>query len=320
MNSCLPDESTLQCLIAEIEASAPLPHHAALLAAAERRIPDCPWRFAMSRGGWYRSGGLLSADGTRIADNLEGWVRRELAACGDDLGEFLDRHDGAMLVTRHAGKSHYFVARHGPEPADFLQLEIEELQEILERMLWDRQSPPVDVMELTEPVKAAAVQAQIVGAPYYRFRRLTDMRRIVARPAVPGYPQPAINRFMAEWTQGRGAEKGHFSDYWVVAVREQHDRYNNLVLSAAPVSPRARQLKTFQWNLGAKGLDAAAQLQAFDRAAGHPGAWYFHMVAGAHVPRDIAYALMADIEAGYGYLAAADQALLRGWLSAPYSA
>ncbi|PIV88048.1 MAG: hypothetical protein COW48_08215, partial [Hydrogenophilales bacterium CG17_big_fil_post_rev_8_21_14_2_50_63_12] len=88
MNSCVPDESTVQRLIAEIEASTPRPHHASLLAITARLIPECPCRFALTRGGWYRSGGLIRDDGERVADKLEDWVSRELAACGDDLGEF----------------------------------------------------------------------------------------------------------------------------------------------------------------------------------------------------------------------------------------
>jgi hypothetical protein len=319
MNSCVPDESTLQRLIAEIDASTPRPHHATLLAAAARLIPDCPWRFALTRGGWYRVGGVIGTDGARLADNLEDWVNAAMAACDDDLGEFLERHASALLVTRHAGKSHYFVARYGPEPADFLQLEVEELQEILDRRLWDEAAPPADAMELTDPIVAASVPAQPVAAPYYRFRRLTDMRRVAARlPAPVGKPS-AIGRFMSEWRQSRAGEKAHLCEHWIVALREQHDRYNNTILSASPVSLHARQLKPFPWDARLKGLEAAAQLQAFDRAAGYPGAWYFHMIAGALVPRDVAYALMADIEAGFGYLAASDLALLKGWLADPYS-
>jgi hypothetical protein len=145
-------------LVDEIEASIPRPHHATLLAAAERLIPDCPWCFVLTRGGWYRAGGVVSPEGACLADKLDEWVEREMADCGDDLGEFLVRHDCALLVTRHVGKSHYFVARYGPAPADFLQLEVEELQELLDRQLWDESAPPADAMEITEPINAATAR------------------------------------------------------------------------------------------------------------------------------------------------------------------
>lgn len=319
MNSCVPDETTLQRLIAEIDASPPRPHHAALLAAAASLIPDCPWRFALTRGGWYREGGVIGADGRRIAEHLSGWVAEEMEDCDDDIGEFLERHGSDLLVTRYTGKSHYFVARYGPEPADFLQLEVEELQETLDRQLWDPAAPPGDAIELTEPSLTVPVAPQPVAASHYRYRRMTDMRRVAARLHVPVGKPAAISRFMSEWDQGRAGECGHFCEHWIIAVREQHDRYNNIVLSATPVSLHARELKPFHWDSALHGLDAAAQLQAFDRAAGYPGAWYFHMVAGALVPRDVAYAVMADIEAGYGYLGDAELGLLKGWLGDPYS-
>jgi hypothetical protein len=318
MNSCVPDESTVQRLIAEIEASTPRPHHASLLAAAEKLIPDCPCRFALTRGGWYRAGGVIRADGERVANNLDDWLTQELADCDDDVGEFMDRHaDSELIATRHTGRTHYFVAPYGNAPAEFLQVEVEEMQEVLDRHLWDTNAPPVDAQELADPIKPATVPAQAVGAPYYRFRRLTDMRQVVARLHAPVGSLPALSRLMQEWAGSRAGS--HFSEHWIVALREHHDRYNNAVLSATPVSRHERKLKPFHWNTELRGLDAAQQLQAFDRAAGYPGAWYFHLVAGGLTPRDMAFAAMQDIESGYGYLGDAETALLTGWLRVPYS-
>jgi len=320
MNSCVPDESTVQRLIAEIEASTPRPHHASLLAVTARLLPDCPCHFALTRGGWYRSGGILHAHGERVADKLEAWVSQELADCGDDLGEFIDRHaDSELLATRHTGRTHYFVAPYGSAPTDFLQLEVEEMQEVLDRRLWDAASPPLDIQELTEPSKPASVPAQAVGAPYYRFRRLTDLSQVAARLRGPVGDTPSLIRFVQEWAGSRSGQGKHFSEHWIVALREQHDRYNNVVLSATPISRHARALKPFHWNSALRGLDAARQLQSFDRAAGYPGAWYFHLVAGGITPRDMAFAAMQDIESGFGYLGDMETALLTGWLRTPYS-
>lgn len=321
MNSCVPDEATVQRLIAEIEASTPRPHHASLLTATARLIPDCACRFALTRGGWYRSGGLLNGMGERLSNSSEDWVARELADCAEDLGTFLDRHAAdELIVTRHTGRTHYFVAPYGPAAAAYLQLEVEEMQEVLDRRLWDAACPPTDPQELLDPFKPALVPAQPVGAPYYRFRRLTDLRNVIARLRSPIGALPNLTRFMQEWENSRGGRNDHFCDHWIVALREHHDRYDNVVLSAVPVSRHARQLKPFPWNGALRGLDAAEQLRAFDRAAGYPGAWYFHLVAGGLVPRDIAFALQKDLDAGFSYLRDAETSLLMGWLREPYSA
>lgn len=328
MNRCVPDESTVQRLIAEIEASTPRPHHASLLAVTERLLPDCAWRFALTRGGWYRAGGLIRADGERLADNLEDWLTHELNTCGDDLGEFLDRHaDEELLVTRHTGRTHYFVLPYGSEPAEFLQLEVEELQEVIDRKLWDPAAPPADLQELSEPIKPLLAPAQVVGKPYYRFRRLTDIRQVISRLPAPFGELHPLDRFLHEWRASRaGMQSGdgtrggkHFSEHWVIALREHHDRYHNAMLNAAPVSLHARQLKSFQWNETLTGLDAGRQFEAFDRAAGYTGAWYFHLITSGLTPRNMAFTALHDIEAGFGYLGDLDTALLYGWLHKPYT-
>jgi hypothetical protein len=319
MTACTPDEASLQRFIAEIEASAPKPHHSGLLASAAHLDADCPFRFALTRGSWYRPGGLIRADGERVADDLERWAEEALSACAGDIDELVERHAGeGLLATRHAGRSHYFVAAYGPGPADFMQLEVEELQEVFDRRLIDPARPPGDIAELTEPLVPLRVDAQPVGRPYYRFRRLVDMRRILASQAAPGPGQTPLARFMAEWQASRAAERGHFSDHWVLAVREHQDRYGNRLTGAAPVSRHARKLKSFHWYPDRRGVELGDQVHAFDRA-GYPSAWYFHLVSGALTPTAVAYGVLSDIDAGYGYLAEKDAELLRGWAAAPYA-
>lgn len=320
MNGCVPDEPTLRRLIAEIEAAPPRPHHSALLANAARLLPDCEFRFALTRGGWYRPGGLIRPDGERVADDIEAWIETALAECGGDLAECLDRHAGEeLLATRHAGHSHYFIGTYGPGVADFMQLEVEELQEVLDRRLIDPDNLPADQAELSEPMKPLTVPAQPVGRPYYRYRRLTDLRQVLAGQSAPGTEPSPLARFLEQWEHSRASERGHFSDHWIVALREHQDRYRNRVLSATPVSRHARVLKSFHWHPDARGTDLGDQVHAYDRTAGFPSAWYFNMVAGGLVPQDIAQALKADLEAGYGYLPDDGIRLLNQWLEQPYT-
>ncbi|MEW6679375.1 MAG: hypothetical protein AB1421_15790 [Pseudomonadota bacterium] len=320
MIGCPPDAPALQRFIQALDTLPPRPHHAALLEAANSLVPDCPFRHALTRGGWYRPGGVIRPDGTRLADDLETWAEAELADCDEDMGLFLERHaDAGLLATRQAGRTHYFVAPIGMAPADYLQLEVEEVQEVLDRQLIHPAAPPTDLPELTEPLDPALVPPQPVDRPRYRFRRLTDLRQVLARqPAAPGSLAP-LARFMAEWTESSAGAQGHFSDHWIVAVREHLDRYRNTQLNATPVSRHGRKLKTFQWQTDARGTGLADQLHAFDRAAGYPAAWYFHLVAGAITPRPVAYALAEDLAADYHYLPTSDQKILETWLTAPYS-
>lgn len=320
MNGCPIDEGSLNRLQAEIEASPPRPHHSALMEAVTRVLPGRTFRFALTRGGWYRPGGVIRADGTRLSDDLVSWAEGELAACQDDMGEFLERHgEDDLLTTRHSGRTHYFVSPYGRNPADFLQLEVEELQEVLDRRLIHPDTPPNDLEELTDPLKPALVDAQAVGAPRYLFRRLNDIRLAAARlPAGMGELSPA-GRFMAEWSASSAATRGHFSDYWILALREHKDRYRNSVMAATPVSLLARRLKPFHGRTDVRGVELSDQIHAFDRAAGYSAAWYFHLVAGALVPREIVHNLMQDIVEDFHYLPEQDATLLEAWVRSPYS-
>ena len=290
MNACPIDDHALRQLVAQLESTPPRPHHSGLLETANRALPGQPFHFVLSRGGWYRPGGVV-------------------------------RHgDDGLLATRHSGRTHYLVAPYGPAPADFLQLEIEELNEVLDRRLFSENDPPADLQELIDPLRPSTLEAHPVAPPHYRFRRLTDMRYAVARlPAPIGQLHP-LARFLGEWMSSQRRSKDHFCGHWIVALREHQDRYRNPVLSASPVSLHARALKPFHWDAQAHGVDAASQLLAFDRAAGYPGAWYFHMVAGGLTPRDVATTPAGDLDAGFNYLREQDARLLVEWMRAPYSA
>ncbi|MFZ3018337.1 MAG: hypothetical protein WA056_07775 [Gallionella sp.] len=320
MSLYTPDETALRDLAAEIESIPPRPHHAALLEIANRIRPGCTFSHALSRGGWYRTGGVIAADGAPLADSVEAWANAGLRACGDDFNELVERHVGEGLqVTRHSGRTHYFVAAYGPAPADFLQLEVEELQEVLDRQLIDAANPPQDMHELAEPIVPLELDAQAVGAPRYRFRRLIDVRQAVARANSAEGRNAGLARLFADWTHSSAAARGHFSEHWIIGLREHLDRYRNPVTSVSLVSRHARELKPFQWNEGLSGTEMLAQLQAFDRAAAYPAAWYFHLVAGNFTPPRVAYAIARDLDAGFDYLPETEAVLVKDWVAAPYS-
>lgn len=320
MIGCPPEEPALRRFILALADIPPRPHHASLLEATARLLPGCGFHHALTRSGWYRPGGVILPDGTRLADDLEMWAEAELASCDGDMGALVERHaDSGLMATRQAGRTHYFVSPVGPGPDEFLQLEVEEVQEVLDRRLINPAELPEDLPELMEPLRPDGLPPQAVGGPRYQFRRLTDVRQVLARQPAPVGGQSPLGRFMGEWSAGAAGARGHFCDHWIVALREHLDRYRNTTLSASPVSRHARQLKPFPWQPAARGTGMAEQLHAFDRAAGYPAAWYFHLVAGGITPHAVAYGIAEDLAADFHYLPEADEKILMGWLAAPYS-
>jgi len=263
-------------------------------------------------------GGVLGAGGEHLGHDLEAWVDAELAKCGDDFSEFLARHSG-LLATRHMGRTHYFAAPDGSAPEDFLQLEVEELQEVFDRKLIDPDRPPADRQELVEPIVRAKVDGHAAGSPRYRFVRLVDVRQVLAGQSVAQGVSP-LARFMSDWSQSRAAERGRFCDHWLIAGLDRYDASVDTPFTAIPMSAHVRTLKPFQWDETKGGTDMGDQIRDFDRAAGYPGAWYFHVVAGALVPDTLPGALKRDLDGGYRYLADKELGLLERLVAEPYRA
>lgn len=292
----------------------PLPGHATLLDALRREGgPDFSPR--LSRGGWFRPGRIINAKGDEISSDALHWLERAWAECGEDGAVFAEEYvDSTLALTLEQGVSHYFVAPCGPGPEDYLQLEIEELQEVISHPLAHRNETADAVEALLErPTDSAPPLA--LGRPRYRFRRLTDIRAFMSRiEQLPGKPAPVL-RFLAEWAASSAGQQRNLCDHWVLALSEHLDRYRQPRASAVPV---AAHVPLWSGTPAVRGITLAQQLHDFDRSAGYGFAWYFHMVSAHRVPRSIAPEVFADLQDGMAYLPERDAALIHGWMREPY--
>ena len=91
-----------------------------------------------------------------------------------------------LYATRLVGSTHYLVAPAGENPADFLQLEIEELQEVRSHRLGE--GDPASLNELVDPA-ALPPRPHPLGLPVYRFRRLLHVGATLLRMAAQS-PEP----------------------------------------------------------------------------------------------------------------------------------
>lgn len=292
----------------------PLPGHATLLDALRREGgPDLTPR--LSRGGWFRPGRIVNAKGHEVSADALHWLERAWVECGEDGAAFAEEYaESSLTLTLEQGVSHYFVAPCGPEPRDYLQLEVEELQEVISHPLGGCREP-VDAVEALLERPAGSPPPQPLGLPRYRFRRMTDIRAFVSRiEHQAGKPAPVL-RFIDEWAASSAGRQRHFCDHWVLALSEHLDRYRQARAGAVPVAAYAPQ-----WHAGpgARGTALAQQLHEFDRAAGYGFAWYFHLVSAHRVPRSTAPEVFADLQDGMAYLPERDAALVHAWMREPY--
>lgn len=283
--------------------------------------PDLAFREVLARGGWYRLGGVVDDGGAHVADDLEQWAEAELAARDDDMGALCDDYAGRGLrATRLAGRTHYFVAACGPRATDFIQLEIEELQEMVCHPLFADGSLPAGIEELVDPRggDGSCAAATPLGAPFLALRRLTPVGSFLARMASQKpEPQP-IHRFIAAWESSSAGAVTQFSNHWMLALREHLDRYKQTVLHASPVAARNGAPPKFAASFGMQGLALHEALARYDKAVGYPMAWFFHMLTTRSAPHALASAVIDDLQAGFHYLPDRDAAVVKNWLYQPY--
>lgn len=292
---------------------------AALAREIQLIAPDLSFREVLARGGWYRLGGVVDREDNRLAGDIEQWAAGALAVHGDDFQALAEAcGESGLRATRLNGKTHYWIAPTGTDAADFIQIEIEELQEVVCQPLFDGGELPGSIEELIDACVTRAGKPTPLGIPFYALRRVTDASEFLARlRGQKPEPQP-VHRFVEAWEKSSAGNAAQFSNQWVLAVREHLDRYRQPILSATPVAAIVGQPPRFEGSFGARGLALAGALQRFDRQAGYPLAWFFHMLTTKAVPHAVAAIVVEDMQGGFAYLPERDVKIVKDWLFRPY--
>jgi len=177
---------------------------------------------------------------------------------------------------------------------------------------------PGSLEELVDP-QGSNTALQALGLPFYAFRRLQHIGAFLKR-MLGQKPEPAaVHRMLEDWTTSSANSTSTFYNHWVIATREHLDRYHQTVFRAQPISTRAGEAPEFTATKGTNGLELYAALGHFDREAGYPLAWYFHMLTTKAVPHWVAQTVVEDALAGFAYLPQRDVDVVRRWLHRPYS-
>lgn len=298
---------------------------AAMARELSRVLPDWRFRETLCRGGWYRLGGVIAEDGRRVADNLGEWAASALDACGGDMVALFEEFaDSALRATVLSGRTHYLVASvAGGGATDFLQLELEDLQETGSHRLFQRECLPGTLDELVDSRCAAAGQCGDarcgvpLGAARYRFRRLVHVGDAIARMRTQSLDVQPIHRFVADW-EASSAAGAVLCNHWVIGLRDHLNRYRQIVTRATPIPAVHGELPRFEAREDASGLSLQGALTAFDRAVGYPMAWFFSFVCGQRVPHWVVSSVLADNAAGFSYLPERDLEVVRRWVHNPY--
>lgn len=295
--------------------------HTLLLQKLAQQYPDLSFTHVLTRGGWHRSGGILDNKGKRISDNLREWVETK---SNGDMNKLLAQYaDSGYIATSLIGQTHYLVAQTGETAQEFVQLEVEELQEVVDRVMFNHELMADDIEDIIEPVDVEKLFPEPIGMPCYMFRRITAindfMQSMVARLAERGKTNIPALRFMQDWDRGSSKDAGSFCEYWVLALQQYTDAWGETITSVKPVSTFAKDLNLIKLNGEHRGAGLANLIHNFDHSIGYPMAWYFFMLSHSEVPYQLAEAIHKDLMGAYDYLPAKDLKVLNDWSEKPYS-
>lgn len=290
--------------------------HGALVSALKDLMPGMDFAVTHERAGWHRIGGVMLRDGTRISENLRNWAETELAEIGPDTA--LPENSEDYLATRFDGRTLYLTAPTGPQPWDFVQVELEVVQEVIDRVLFPDDFVAGDIEDFLDPRGAKRLVPDPVGGEHYRFRSVHHIAHLIAELDTSIHTNRRFARFLEDWSNSRAGNYARFCDHWVLRMFRYVDRFGEQKLEATPISLG----KIERISLGEEcpaGGNLARLFAEFDKATGYPMAWYFHMLTSQkdlHVIAEQAYRDHRDNE--FAYLPERDFAVIRAWHREPY--
>ncbi|WP_316368763.1 hypothetical protein [Candidatus Thiodiazotropha sp. CDECU1] len=284
--------------------------------ALQSALEDDDLKSVMTRGGWHRWGGVVDGEYAPVASNLRQWAED---VSGGDVDELIYSYrDRGYFVTHLAGKSHYFTLPTGDRPEQFVQIEVEELQEVIARPLIDHDWFPESLEEFLDPLDYPQLEPEPVTPPYYRFRRMIEMDKLLDAPAESDRNLNNLRRFFNDWQHSSAGDADQFCRQWVLLLREYQDSYGETRLNARPMAKLHGALPELPDGALLSGAALANAIHGYDREVGYPFAWFFNMLSRKSSNYSVAEAVLKDQMGAYDYLPVRDLKVLRGWEERPY--
>jgi hypothetical protein len=291
-----------------------------LLSTLQSLNPDYPIRLAKTGEEWYRLGGIVDMEGNRIASDLIEWTERTYIECGKNLQTLIDHaRKQKLIATRQTGNTLHFVVQTGSKAEQFIQIDIDKTHEMSDRLLVSEYNPPDDLEEFIDPLEPECIEAFSIGTSRYSYRRKTDVAIFMDEINKYHIEEHPVQRFMDDWNRSSALQKAVLSDDWIVRPFRHTGRFGEQIINIEIINTQQKHLPQLDDINGKKGVSLHNLLTRFDRQAGYPFAWFFYMVKGKLVSSHSGVAVFKDISGDFSYLPERDVAVLKDWVSTPYS-
>jgi len=282
-------------------------------------LPGQPFHYIFTDNDWYRVGGIVTSDGARLADSLEDWLGAHFSG---DIADFAARFGrSGYRVTNVRGKTHYFSASMGDAALDFVQVEVEEVDEVVSHDLIDAQHIPDSIETIIDPLDPSPVEAVPVTPPRYQCKRITNFSDLAEDLISDFSGDRNFRRFLDEWQRSTASDHVAFHDCWAVTVVP-------LLRAVSEHKTKVRLLSRFADRIHAydmSGRGAAGHIlnmiASVDRECGFPMAWYFLLVTKKYMSHALAASIRQELgwkRQPYITFADADREIFEAWIDNPY--
>lgn len=277
------------------------------------------YRLIFTERDWYRVGGVISSDGKRLADNLEDWIDDNF---DDDIMDFVARFgDSGYRVTSLSGKTHYLAAGGGDGPLDFIQIEIEEIQEVVGHDLIDRDHIPDSMEAIIDPMEPRQLTPDSVSPARYVCKNVICFSDLAEDLISDFSGDPDFRRFLDEWERSSASDAVAFKDVWSVNVlpvlRDVGEHKHKVKL----LSPYADQIHAYDMSGGDSAGHILSMIASVDRESGFPMAWYFLLVTKKFMSHGLASTILQELGwRNQDFISFADKDLeiFESWVKNPY--
>ena len=277
-------------------------------------------RLARTGDEWYRLGGVVDMNGKRIANDLIEWTERTYIECGKNLQTLIDHaRDQQLIATRQTGNTLYFVMQTGKKAEDFIQIDIDKTHEMADRLLVNDHQPPEDLEEFIDPLEPDCIEAFGIGTARYTYRRKTDVAVFMDEINKHHLEEHSVQRFMDDWNRSTAGQNAVLCEDWIIRPYRHVGRFNEQIINIELINTQNKNIPRLDDIAGKKGVALQSLLTRFDRQVGYPFAWFFYMLKGKLVTPQVATAVFRDLSGDFSYLPERDIAVLKDWISTPYS-
>lgn len=290
-----------------------------LLEALKDRFPGVDFRLTRGAEDWYRIGGVVDAEGNRLARDISEWADRAFLECGQNFKTLLRYcRENGLIATRYQGVTLYIVAVTGERAENFFQIEVDRVQEVRDRLLVGNGQQPEDLEELIDPLDPIEVSQDPVGSVGYIYRRKTDVALFMEELARHHAGKHSARRFMDDWNRSSAGRHRPFCHEFNLNLHQHRGKFGEKKMDVGVMAVATAAMPRMENSISKRGTALQSALGHFDKQAGYPFAWFFYMVSKHYVPPLLGEAVHQDLDGDFAYLPHRDATVLREWAAEPY--